>query len=470
MNYLKTARVVVIDDSPDEAAVVIEALGRLGIGCIYLKGERLEDLPAQPLRGIRLVILDLRLGTTGTEKQIASATANVFRRVISADHGPLIVLLWTKHIEDVPAFKKALFEIEPKFRDNILVANLEKPATITDATLNRITKRIKALGGNWRPIDFLWQWEQLAHDAATETTATVAKQVSVNAEIAEEQSDEARRDQWLLALKRLLLRLVEAAGGRRANRKTANSDLIEALTAINDDRLELESFAAEPANLAVLFEQSSTVTPQQAGQLNRMVMIGSPFPGPQEIRPGNIYILGTNHGSFRPCGIRAAALKQEIITDLERDPQYKQQNDLAKKNAGNTSKAKAHKEARDKRRQELYKQCKVVIAEITPSCDFTQRNRKVVRLAAGVLVPYELERLVPAKKESLRVFDPIVLPNLNGLWRLVFSGRHLYTMPDLQKILTKRPAFRLRSNVLADLRDWYGSQGSRPGYLSLRPD
>ena len=470
MNYLKTARVVVIDDAPNEAAVVIEALGRLGIGCIYLKGERLEDLPAQPLRGIRLAVLDLHLGTTGSEKQIASATANVFRQTISADHGPLIVLLWTKHMEDVPAFKKVLFEIEPKFQDNILVANLEKPATPTAATPNRITKRINALAGNWRPIDFLWQWEQLAHDAATETTATVARQVSVNAEIAKEESDEMRKDHWLSALKRLLRRLVEAAGGRSANKKTANGDLIEAFTAINDDRLELESFAAKQANLAALFEQASAVTAQQAGQLNRMVMIGSPFPGPQEIRPGNTYILGANHGSFRPCGINAAALKQEIVTDLERDREYKQQNDLAKKNAGNASKAKAHKEAREKRRRELYKQCRVVIAEITPSCDFTQRNRKVVRLAAGLLVPYELERLVPKKKESLRVFEPVVLPNIDGLWRLVFSGRHLYTMPDPQKLLPTRPAFRLRSNVLADLRDWYGSQGSRPGYLSLRPD
>src|SRR5690349_2221830 len=111
--------------------VVIEALGQLGVGCIYLKGERVEDLPPEPLRGIRLVILDLRLGTTGTAKQIAPATANVFYRTISADHGPLIVLLWTKHPEEVPAFKEALFRIQPKFRNNILVGDLEKPANIT---------------------------------------------------------------------------------------------------------------------------------------------------------------------------------------------------------------------------------------------------------------------------------------------------------------------------------------------------
>jgi hypothetical protein len=466
VKHLETSRVVVIDDLPDEALPVIEALGRLGMGCIYLKGERLEELPAAPLRGVRLVILDLRLGTTGGAKQTTAMTANVFRRTISPDEGPLIVLLWTKHDEDIPAFQKALFALEPKFQSTILIGDLEKPATITNATLRKIKRRISKLADDWKPMDFLWAWEQLAHEAATATTAIVANQVSGNATIQEDDSDEARKNKWLLALRRLLRTLAEAAGGQDADEKTAGSNLLEALTAINDDRLEMESSRSEDIDLEIIFEQPSGLNRNQAAQLNGMVMVGAPLSGPQELKPGNVYVLGTKHGPFKPCGIDVTAIKAEILTQLTRDADFKKHDDLATKNEADASKATSHTRAREKRRRELYQECKTILAEITPSCDFAQGNRKLVRLAAGILVPDSLQRLVP-RKESLRSFELIVPPNTEGLWMPVFSSRFLYTMEDPRRPLTTRPAFKLRSGMLTDLRNWYASQSARPGYLSV---
>jgi hypothetical protein len=466
VRYLETSRVVIIDDLPDEALPVIEALGRLGMGCIYLKGERLEELPAAPLRGVRLVVLDLRLGTTGGAKQTTAMTANVFRRTISPDEGPLIVLLWTKHDEDIPAFQKALFALEPKFQSTILIADLEKPATITPATLRKIRRRISKLADDWKPIDFLWGWEQLAHEAATSTTAIIANQVSSNAGIQQDDSDEVRKNKWLFALRRLLRTLAEAAGGESANEKTAGSDLLEALTAINDDRLEMESSRSEDVDLKIIFEQPSGLNRNQAALLNGMVMVGAPLSGPQEIKPGNVYVLGTKHGPFTSCGIDVTELKSEILTQLTRDADFKKYDDLAAKNKTDATKAVPHKRAREKRRRELYRECKVIVAEVTPSCDFAQGNRKLVRLAAGILVPDSLQKLVP-RKESLRPFELIALSGTEGLWMPVFSSRFLYTMQDPQRCLRTRPAFRLRAGILADLRNWYASQSARPGYLSV---
>jgi hypothetical protein len=200
-----------------------------------------------------------------------------------------------------------------------------------------------------------------------------------------------------------------------------------------------------------------------------MVMIGSPVTQRQEIRPGNVYTLGKEHGPFKPCGIHVAELKSEILVLLEKDKEYKDHNELANKNAADVAKARPHKQSREKRRRQIYAQCQPLVAELTPSCDFAQRNRKVVRLGAGLLVPYDLHKVI-GKKESLRLFDPVVLPGRGGLWIPVFSGRYLYTMQDPRRCLNTRPAFRLRSAPLADLRNWYASQASRPGYLSLRPN
>lgn len=467
MNYLKTSRVVVIDDLPDEALPVIEAFGRVGIGCLYLRGERLEDLPKEPLRGVRLVVLDMRLGTIGGTKQTASMTANVFSRTISADEGPLIVLLWTKHREDIPAFKTALFNIEPKFRTTLLITDLEKPVTITPGTLRKITGKLNALARNWAPISLLWVWEQLAHDAATATTAIIAEQVANNANLGAEDGEEVRKDKWLLSLKRLLRTLAEAAGGRDAGVQSARSDLLETLIALNDDRLELSSAAANIQSLKVIFDQPCGVTRAQAAPLNGVVMIGSPAQRPQELRPGNVYTLGRNHGTFRPCRIDVRQLMAEVLVNFERDAAFKGHHDLVTKHKEDPKQAGPHKQAREKRRRELFDQCKAVVAEITPTCDFAQRSRQLVRLAGGVLVPEALDRLVPSVKESLRTFELIAIPGLEGLWKPVFSGRFFYTMPDPRRSLTRRPTFRLRPGVLADLRNWYASQSARPGYLSI---
>jgi hypothetical protein len=467
VNYLKTSRVVVIDDLPNEALPVIEAVGRLGIGCIYLTGERLEDLPKKPLRGIRLVVLDMRLGTSGGAKQTASMTANVFCRTISPDEGPLILLLWTKHDEDIPAFKNALFDIEPKFRNTLLIADLEKPLTITEATFRKVLKRIGTLARAWEPMDFLWSWEQLAHDAATETTAIIANHVSNNVPVVEADSDEMKKQRWLTALKRLFRALAEASGGRNTNEASARDDLLEALIAINDDRLEIASMLTKTSELGSIFDHPAGLNDTQAAQLNGMVLIGAALPRPQELRPGNVYILSKTHGPFKRCGIDTTKLTTEILATLTADQEFRKQDELARKHKEDAAKAAGHIKARDKRRNVLFSECKPIVAEITPPCDFAQRNRYVVRLAGGLLVPASLSRMVPGNKESLRSFELVVLPGIEGLWKPVFSGRFLFTMKDPNTCSRTRPAFRLRTSALSDLRSWYASQSARPGYLSI---
>jgi hypothetical protein len=49
MRGLQTSRVVVIDDDAQEAIPIIQALGRLGIGCTYIAGDQMEYLPKPPL-------------------------------------------------------------------------------------------------------------------------------------------------------------------------------------------------------------------------------------------------------------------------------------------------------------------------------------------------------------------------------------------------------------------------------------
>src|SRR5438093_10340466 len=97
MKILQTARICIIDDEPDEYLQLIHALSRIGLGCVHIDGTREEDLPKAPLTGLRMLFLDMQLGTAGDANQVAAHTANVFYRVVAQDGGPVLVVLWTKH-------------------------------------------------------------------------------------------------------------------------------------------------------------------------------------------------------------------------------------------------------------------------------------------------------------------------------------------------------------------------------------
>jgi len=66
MNGLSGARVLLLDDEPNEALPIIKAFAKAGIPIAYFDGKR-AGLPAKTrrLRGIRLAILDMNLGVTG---------------------------------------------------------------------------------------------------------------------------------------------------------------------------------------------------------------------------------------------------------------------------------------------------------------------------------------------------------------------------------------------------------------------
>ena len=116
---------------------------------------------------------------------------------------------------------------------------------------------------------------------------------------------------------------------------------------------------------------------------------------------------------------------------------------------------------------ELLRECKPVLdLEISPMCDYAQRNRHVARFVGGLLVPDKCARLI-ADKESIRRIEAVCLPTMDGIWHPVFSGRFTYTLPDPDNLVKSKPVCRLRTPVLVDTLSWCASHSSRPGYLSL---
>src|SRR6266404_4782902 len=107
MNTLRTARVLIVDDSPDEAMPVVQALGSLGIGCVYVSGEKIEDVEKlKPFEGIRVAFVDMKLAIEGTAREVVAKTVRVLSAVLSKKTSPIVLIAWTDHPEYVEEFTR----------------------------------------------------------------------------------------------------------------------------------------------------------------------------------------------------------------------------------------------------------------------------------------------------------------------------------------------------------------------------
>ena len=95
---LQTGRVVVIDDDSKEADPLLKSFSKIGIASTYYSGN-VAELPDTPLKGVRLVALDLHLAGDGNgdAREILSTPLGVLQKLIAPQNGPFVLLAWTKH-------------------------------------------------------------------------------------------------------------------------------------------------------------------------------------------------------------------------------------------------------------------------------------------------------------------------------------------------------------------------------------
>lgn len=140
MNLPKNARVAVVDNTYDEVSDLLAVLASEGVATLYYSGPR--SFPTQPLKGVRLLFLDLELdGLRGQDdKMKASAAASNFLRLIAPDNGPVVVVLWTRH-EDLEALVSS--HLRNKSKVPVSVVCISKADCREDGGFS--ARRIKAL-------------------------------------------------------------------------------------------------------------------------------------------------------------------------------------------------------------------------------------------------------------------------------------------------------------------------------------
>jgi hypothetical protein len=106
--------------------------------------------------------------------------------------------------------------------------------------------------------------------------------------------------------------------------------------------------------------------------------------------------------------------------------------------------------------------------EISPVCDHAQDKIGSSRLIAGIVLPWELPFKIKPLGQFLKLVGPLRLKkdSLDGEYGLYLNSRYMISA-HLKRIKKLKPAFRVKSELLADIQTWGSYQGSRQGVRVL---
>jgi len=176
MKLLRKAQVLVIDNEKAEAKPILAALNRSDIPVLFYSG-RVEELPSDPMTGVRLLFLDIELEGMGgkSDKDKASSLCGVVSKLIDLrKNGPLSIVFWTKHVEIATSVVESLTK---NYSCHISHAEMDKndfKANEANFDFNKVREALDKEVKKQKMIDLYAMWEDAVSDAAAAMSARVA--------------------------------------------------------------------------------------------------------------------------------------------------------------------------------------------------------------------------------------------------------------------------------------------------------
>lgn len=424
MNGFQTSRVLVLDDDTKDSIELIRAFAKQGVGVVYYSGEE-RFLPPQPLHGIRLAAIDLDLaGLSGEATAVVGPTLAALKALIARDNGPYLALLWTARPELIDAFTGGASDLPCPGAAVVTFEKSDAKDRDGEFDIRLIEERLVKVVAEQYPLALVNFWEQLVHDAATNTTNTATES----------------GNEWNAAATQMLAALLSASSHDLEDSTVCLRALLEALSPLHVDHLEalVYSCSDEQAELIrPLQERASKQKTSQAlkADLNRRLLVGRPVASPS---PGDIYLLDKIADCLGSEAPTLDDLKNDMMEESKRDTEP----------AGD---------------------CIPVLVELTPLCDYHFGDVKAARFVAGLAVPADSTKVLKSPGTAfIRKLEPIAFrqEDLDGQYVLAWSA-HFVVTTLRDNLVGREPVCRLRQPPLAALQAWAASQAARPGYLSI---
>lgn len=442
MINLRGVKVLLVDDSLDEALPVIKAFAKKGIPVAYFDGN-IEDLPAsgEKLYGVRLAILDMDLigGGDRDENKISTLISRL-QAILSADNGPYTMVAWTKHSELVGLLIEKLFGLfqvegdEDKVPLPIVVICLEKKDYRDDNLFNieKLSSVLEEELKRSKPLHIMQGWEESCLRAASGVTNTLSELISPS-----KGNFEVWQQTWNNSYMKLLLLLAEEEVGKdNLTSDTFPNALLSALNPLHMDFLETNEFA-------ILQIQDEDLRNRPNGGNNSALIAGKinaklhlAFEKVAQFCPGNIYKLAEFPHLF-------TLAPNDLFKDC-----------VQKDHIENAT---------------LFNRVTAILLEVSPLCDYAQNKIKLARFLAGFIVPADEKNKFKLTKDNggfLLAFGPLWINDADCF--LILNSQYSISLNYLQAKQTLRAFARLRHQGLTQVQFWMAQQLSRQGIVMLK--
>ena len=424
MNLPMSGRVVIVDDEFREALPLIRTLSQRRVAVTFFRG-RLEDLPSEPFKDVRIVFLDIVLeGLEGADdKTKISTLMNVVKKIISKENGPFVLAIWTKHLELKDKLQNALKEEE----FYTLTVNLEKDTffekkegsdewTFKEDKKDKLQRIIEE---KIRAIDIFKvfiNWENLIHDASSMTVNEISKFSEFD-------------DHWNDKMKRIFFSFAKAQAGRLIENMEDREKITSALYTFNQifsDIFErdIQQFIIEGISL-----EDGDIGEEVKVKINSRILIDT---APRnELYPGNVYKDQNADVTFI----------KEILNENREDVL----GSIAENSIS-------------------------IFVEVTPICDFVQRKAKMNRVIKGVLIPDSAGTNTgiwrKIKKHALFLYVSPAIHYKGKDYRMILDFRY-FTSVKTDELKSTDVLFRIRKELLSDIQIKLSSHINRTGVLYL---
>lgn len=423
MNLPQNGRVVVIDDKPDEALPLIEALSKQNIPLNYFNPTS-ENLPDEPLSGVRVIFLDINLQEYqghADDKTKASTAAGFVKKIIGTVKSPYLLLIWAKH-DDSEILNYLLDYL--KFNPPLLMKSLQKSeCKEADYSLELILHKITTEVDDGSFFHILTMWENLVHQSAAETIGNISND-----------SDDVIQD-WNIKLGSLFYALAEANAGINVEEMDNIGVIKNSILPFNSifiDVLENNLHVYNNTNITEKIDFCTCkrkLSDDLKAEINSKLLLNqiNEYCLPM---PGNIYEVETSDEIFN--------------LDV---------NDILNSSYLQTSK--------------LLDEIKYIILEVSPLCDYSNKKWKVHRVALGFLLPQE--HIKSIKKADYIYVSSLLNCRIDGIkknYKLILDLRY-FTSVSFDYLKSKVPLYRAKHQFLIDIQQKISTHISRPGVLSL---
>lgn len=458
MTGFETSRVLIIDDEPEEGLSLAKAFIKLGIATVYLTGN-IEDIPEKKLRGLRLIALDMILyeGLNDDEQNINSLLAFLLE-VVDENNGPIIIIAWTKKPELIENFIEKLRQV-PAIKP-ISIIPMDKHDMKEDGEYSpvKILEEIRSNISAQVCFNILLEWEQRVFWAASETTRALFE---LSDGVKVEKKDDSDISDLSQQLELVIKSFTCASVGKQAQVERLDLALFNTLDHLQQDYLErgLYEYNNEAMNQSLndIIQRDILEGQDTIPRFNTNIITANTI-DIKPLRPGSVYCKSKwppeQTFPLELLGVDTSKLRWDVF-----DPRIDLQVKEYEKN-----KEKVKRKERVTLLNNQLMQSDHILVEVTPSCDYYQKKRKILRMIAGRFVSREVCYCIKNCDYLMKV-GPIVLPDDGGICYIVLDAH--YVIGISEDMITGEPLFRLRKHVMDAVQHWLSSHVSRPGFLSL---